>query len=109
MMGFIHSDFFRQERMLPPGCDIKIRFVRARDDFSIVSTKQGYKTIIDNAVLYVKKAKLNPAVALAHANILKRGNMLFPIHRVGCKYFQYQPVAYPHIERVLFQVNYQLK
>ena len=87
MMGFIHDDFFRQERLLPPGCDIKIRFVRARDEFSLVSTKPGYKTLIDSAVLYVKKVKLNPAVALAHATVLKKSNMLFPIRRVGCKVF----------------------
>ena len=87
MIGYIHSDFFRQDRLLPPGCDIKIRFVRSRDDFSLVATKQGYKTLIDSAILYVKKVKLNPAVALAHANILKKTNMLFPIRRVGCKVF----------------------
>ena len=87
MMGFLHSDFFRQERLLPPGCDIKIRFVRAREEFSILSTKPGYKTLIDSAILYVKKVKLNPAVILAHANVLKRNNMLFPIRRVACKVF----------------------
>ena len=87
MMGFIHSDFFRQERLLPPGCDIKIRFVRAGEQFSLVSTKPGYKTIIDNAIMYVKKVKLNPAVTLAHANVLKKSNMLFPIQRVACKVF----------------------
>ena len=87
MMGFLHDDFFRQEKLLPPGCNIKIRFVRARDEFSITSTKPGYKTLIDNAVLYVKKVKVNPAVALAHASILKKSNMYFPIRRVGCKVF----------------------
>ena len=87
MMGFLHTDFFRQERLLPPGCDIKIRLVRASEQFSLMSTKPGYKTVIDNAILYVKKVKLNPAVTLAHANVLKKNNMLFPIQRVGCKVF----------------------
>ena len=53
-MGFLHDDFFRQEKLLPPGCNIKIRFVRARDEFSITSTKPGYKTLIDNASLCSK-------------------------------------------------------
>ena len=87
MLGFLHTDFFRQERLLPPGCDVKLRLVRAADDFSLLSTKPGYKTLIDNAVLYVKKVKLNPSVSLAHANVLKKHNMLFPIQRVGCKVF----------------------
>ena len=104
MMGFLHTDFFRQERLLPPGCDIKIRLVRASEQFSLMSTKPGFKTVIDNAILYVKKVKLNPAVTLAHANVLKKNNMLFPIQCVGCKVFSI-PAGSHRTEKLSFPVN----
>ena len=87
MIGYLHDDVFRQHRMLPPGVTVKVRFLRSRDTFSLVTTKPGYKTFINNAVLYVRKVKVNPTVTLAHANVLKKNNMVFPVTRVDCKVF----------------------
>ncbi len=87
LIGYIHDDVFRQHRLIPPGVTVKVRFIRSRDAFSLLSTKAGYKTILSNAVLYVRKVKVNPTVTLAHANVLKKSNMMFPINRVECKVF----------------------
>ena len=43
MIGYIHDDVFRQTRLLPPGVTVKLRFVRAIEQFSLTSTKTGYK------------------------------------------------------------------
>ena len=87
MIGYIHDDVFRQTRLLPPGVTVKVRFVRATEQFSLISTRAGYKTEISSAILYVKKCKVNPEVCLALANVHKKNNMYFPIKRVDCKVF----------------------
>ena len=87
LIGYIHDDIFRQNKLLPPGVTIKIRFIRSSDAFSLMSTEAGYKTVISSAILYVRKCEINPEVSLAHAAVLKKGNMKFPIKRVDCKVF----------------------
>ena len=87
MIGYIHDDVFKQTRLLPPGVTVKVRFVRATEQFRLISTKAGYKTEISSAILYEKKCKVNPEVRLALASVHKKNNMYFPIKRVNCKVF----------------------
>ena len=82
MIGY--DGVFRQTRLLPPGV-VKVRFVRATEQFSLISTKAVYKTEISSAIVYVKKCKINPEVCLALASVHKKNNMYFPIIRVDCK------------------------
>ena len=44
-----------QTRTLPSGVTIKGRFVSAYEQFSLISTKLGYKNDISSVVIYVKK------------------------------------------------------
>ena len=87
MIGYLHDDVFRETRLLPLGVTVKVRFVRAIEQFSLISTRAGYKTEISNAIVYVKKCKVNPEVCLALASVHKKNNMYFPIKRVDCKVF----------------------
>ena len=77
MIGYIHDDVFRKTRLLPPGVTVNVRFVRATEQFSFISTRAGYKTEISSAILYVKKCKVNPEVCLALANVHKRTTCIF--------------------------------
>ena len=81
----IHDNVFRQTRLLPPGVTVKVRFVRATEQFSLISTKAGYKTDISSAILYVKKCKINQEVCLTLISVYKKNNMYFPIKRMDCK------------------------
>ena len=87
MIGYIHDDVFKKTRLLHPGVTVKVRFVRATEQFSLISTKAGYKTDISSAIMYVKKYDVNPEVCLALAIVLKKKNTYFPITRVNCKVF----------------------
>jgi hypothetical protein len=89
MLGCIHSDLFFQDRFLPNDVNIRIRFVRNKDSFCLMSSVQGaaYKVRILECKLYVRKVKLSPSVFLAHAKALERGNVKFPIRRAICKTF----------------------
>ena len=85
MIGYIHDDV--QTSLLPPGVTVKVKYVRATEQFSLISTRAGYKTEISSAILYVRKCKVNPEVCLALASVHKKNNIYVPIKRVYCKVF----------------------
>ena len=89
MLGCIHSDLFFQDRFLPNDINIRVRLVRNKDSFCLMSSVLGatYKVRILECKLYVRKVKLSPSVFLAHAKAIERGNVKFPIRRVVCKTF----------------------
>ena len=89
MLGGIHSDLFFQDRFLPNDVNIKIRLVRNKDAFCLMSSAAGaaFKVRILECKLYVRKVKLSPSVFLAHAKVLEVGNAKFPIRRAVCKTF----------------------
>ena len=75
MIGYIHDDVFRQTILLPQGVTVKVSFVRATEQFNLVSTRAGCKTEICSAIVYVKKCKVNLEVCLALASVHKKNNM----------------------------------
>ena len=89
MLGCIHSDLFFQDKYLPSDVGMRMRFVRSKDAFCLMSNtpQQLFKVKILDCKLFVRKVKLSPSVFLAHAKGLERSNAKFPIRRVICKTF----------------------
>src|SRR6266568_8913563 len=89
MLGTIHSDLFFQDKYLPNDVTIRIRLVRAKDSFCLMSddAAHGYKVKIVDCKLLVRKAKLNPSVFVAHAKAFELGHARYPVRRVICKTF----------------------
>ena len=87
MMGRLHCDIFHQERYLLNGVDVKIRLVPSKSTFNLMAAADTFKSVITHASLFVRKARLNPAVALAHAKALERGAAKYPLKRVVVKTF----------------------
>ena len=89
MMGRIHSDIFAQDRYMLNGVDVKIKLTPAKDSFNLLTgdPTKGYKTVITDATLVVRKARLNPAIAIAHEKALTRANAKYPFKRVVVKTF----------------------
>ena len=87
LMGPIHCDLFFQDRFLPSDVGFKLRFVRNRDSFCLMSDTPNptYKLKINECKLYVRKIKLSPSVFVAHAKALEIGNAKYPVRRVVCK------------------------
>lgn len=83
----IHADFFFQEKLLINGIDIKIKFIRAKDDFCLMATTPAdtHKVKIMGASLYIKKVTVAPGIRLAHAKALTHTNLKYPIDRVCLK------------------------
>lgn len=89
MMGRIHSDLFSQPRFLLSQVDMKVKLVRASDVFCLMAPAQNpeYKIRLTKISLFVRKAKLAPAVQLAHIKTLEKKPAIYPIKRVECKAF----------------------
>ena len=89
LMGRLHADLFFQEKYLPNDVTIRIRLVRSRNTFCLMSStpEEGFKVRILECKVYVRKIKLSPNVLVAHARALEVGNAKYPIRRAVCKTF----------------------
>ncbi|XP_016420228.1 uncharacterized protein F54H12.2-like [Sinocyclocheilus rhinocerous] len=86
LLAPIHSDIFFQEKLMLNGVDIKIRMIRGKDEFCLMSD-DAYKLNIVSASLFVKKVSVSPSVRLAHAQALLSTTAKYPIDRVCLKNF----------------------
>ena len=84
MMGRIHADMFFQDRYLLNEVHVKIKLVRSRNSFCLM-TADAFKVKIEAAVMFVRKVKLSPSVFLAHAKALENATAIYPLRRVVCK------------------------
>ncbi|KAK7576271.1 hypothetical protein V9T40_012557 [Parthenolecanium corni] len=85
LLGPIHCDVMNMEKYLINGVEVKLKFVRTRDSFSVMAAEGNYKVKILDACLKIRKVKINPAILLAHSKNLERFNAKYPITRVETK------------------------
>ena len=85
LMGHIHADIFNQEKFLLNGVELRLRLIRSRDAFSLMSATSTFKVNIMEANLYVRKNKINPSVLLAHSKTLALTSAKYPVTKVEVK------------------------
>ena len=87
MHGPIHLDLMFQDRYLPSDVGMRLRFVRSKDAFCLMSNAQnpGFRVKIHECKLLIRKVHLSPSVFLAQAKAFEVGNAKYPIRRVVCK------------------------
>ena len=85
LFGRLHADIFFQDRYLINNVEMKIRLTRNKSSFCYIGSDDSHKIKIKKAVLYVRKAKINPEVMLAHAQIMEKTTIKYPIRRVETK------------------------
>ncbi|KAK3925941.1 hypothetical protein KUF71_014190 [Frankliniella fusca] len=85
LLGPLHCDFFSQSKFLLNNVELKVKLTRARDAFTLMSTKQDEKIVILDATLLVRKVKIAPTVLLAHAAALEKAPARYPLTRVDVK------------------------
>lgn len=104
MMGRLHTDLMHQERYMLPGVDVKIKLIPSKSAFNLIAHDRavGYKTIITHASLFVRKAKVNPAVSLAHEKALEKATAKYPMKRVLLKTFSIPRGQLSHVQDNLF-------
>ena len=89
MEGRLHSDLFAQERYIIGAVPIKIKLVRSRDPFCLVSSVRDpdFKVIIEECVFRVRRVNIISSTILAHTANLQHATVKYPINRVNCKVF----------------------
>jgi hypothetical protein len=70
-IGRPHVDVLQQDRFLLPGVGLSMRFIRSNHFFTF-NGNADCKISIKKAVLYIRKVKINPAIALDHNETLNR-------------------------------------
>jgi hypothetical protein len=87
--GKLDVDFFKQDRLLPPGVDLEIIMERAKDSFSIFckNEKLKPKVEIDLALLQLRTVKVHPEIMASHMDIMSQEvPVIYPINRVELSY-----------------------
>ena len=66
MSGPLHADICFQERLIIPGVNIKVKLVRAADNFCLVAGGENpaYKVLIQEAVLRIRRVTVSPTLRL---------------------------------------------
>ena len=84
----IHADLFFQEKLLLNGVDISLKFIRSKDEFSLMTAANAqFHVKIMSASVFVKKVSVAPTVRLAHSRALQHTNAKYAIDRVALKTF----------------------
>ena len=104
MMGRIQSDIFFQEKLLLNGIGVRIRLVRSKDSFTLISTVAAptFKIKLVRAVLQARKVRISDSVYLVHAKALEHANATYPIRRVECKTFSIPTGNYDAVQENFF-------
>ena len=87
MSGLLHADICFQECLVIPGIDMKVKLVRASNNFCLVagSENPAYKVLTKEAVLRVRHVTVSPTLHLDHEKFLEKTTAKYPISRVEVK------------------------
>ena len=89
LAGPIHADLFFQERYILDYVDMKLKFSRSKNEFCLMSEEADpkYKVITEDAIVFIRKVKVNPTVSLVIAESLRNTPAKHPIRRTEIKVF----------------------
>jgi hypothetical protein len=103
MMGRLHSDLFFQDRLMLNDMTMRIRLVRSKDAFCLMSAQgAAYKARIVECKMLIRKVKVSPSIALAHARALESSNAKYPIRRAQVKTYTVPRGNLNHSQEQLF-------
>jgi len=78
LIGALRLDFFNQPKYLIPKVNVRIQLQRSKPEFMFNGAVNG-KLVFQDAVLYVRRARVNQALAMGHQIGLTKQNAIYPI------------------------------
>ena len=104
LVGQIHSDLFFQDRLLLNDVTMRLRLVRNKDAFVLMSSvvNAAYKLKIIEAKLLVRKVKILPSVQVAIAKALESSTAKYPIKTIITKSYTIPRGALSHTQENVF-------
>ena len=108
LISRVHANIFSQGKYLLNGVDVRCRFVRSKDAFSLVTGKEGdkveeYKIKMIHMSMFVRKAVINPSIVLAHAKALQISTAKYPLKRVVTRVYSMGASVMNFVKDSLFQ------
>lgn len=87
MIGHLHADIFNQGKFLVNGVEMRLKLVRSKDSFNLISSnaENKFRVNIINASLIIRKARINPSILLAHEKVLSTTTAKYPLARAEVK------------------------
>ena len=87
--GRIHNELFTQGKLLPGGCELRIRLHRADPQFCLMAKDhdENYVVQIDKAILMVRQCRISSAIRESHARMRLEKPIKYPTRKVQMKFF----------------------
>lgn len=89
LIGRPHLDLFHQEKDMPPGVRITLRFIPAPVDFVLkraTANTDAFRLKIVSMKLWVRTKEVSPSLLLAHQTMLQRRNIRIPYTKIAIKH-----------------------
>lgn len=83
----LHIDVLQSRKYLLPGIEMKLKFIRNNDNFSIIASAAGPKIKVNNLELSARKIVVDPIVSHAIENKLSTTPVCYPIANSKIKTF----------------------
>ena len=104
LMDRLHLDLFQQEKCLPNGVDVRLRFNRSRPQFYMMTAAgSSGKVVLQSMVLWVRKVKPVPSLINLINQQLSTQTAKYPLRRVEVKTFTIPNGTQSKITDHLFQ------
>lgn len=88
LSSFIHNELSGQDKFLISGVGMGVKFYPSKNGFALMKKSDdlvNYKITFMEAVLLIRKARINPSILIAHERALTKSNVKIPINRVDVK------------------------
>nr|XP_022316764.1 uncharacterized protein F54H12.2-like [Crassostrea virginica] len=104
LLDRLHLDLFQQEKFIPNGVDIRLRFNRTKSSFYMMTAANSSgKVQILSMLMWVRKVRLTPTLLNAINQRLNTETAKYPLRRVEVKTFTIGAGTQSKIEDHLFQ------
>ncbi|GFY28500.1 uncharacterized protein TNCV_1971531 [Trichonephila clavipes] len=87
MCGILHTDIGTQSNLLINGTSIRIRLIKAKNEFSLLAATGDYRLQIENISIYVRKCEISSSILVAHEKALEQSLIQMPFTRIEVKTF----------------------
>jgi transposase-like protein len=77
--SLLHIDFFHSQKYLIPGTDLKLKFIRHEDSFSLLGATLQAKIKLHSLRLNMRKLTLDPQIVQAHKAALVKQPVIYNI------------------------------
>lgn len=83
----LHIDFFHSTKLLLPGCEIKLKFIRNSDEFSLLGDTLQSKIKIHELKLLIRRVTVEPTIASKIEDAINKTPAIYPITQSKIKTF----------------------